>query len=208
MNDNPPLAGVRRRALRAVNQDGLVDTFLGFTMLMAALYMYLDKFLAVEVTALPAVLPLFVVFGIRGLRKRYTWPRVGYADLKTRGARVGSMVAVAAVFVLLLGLFLLLKVFGITLSGTVKHLLPLPLVGGIAVWFAVMARQTGFNRYYVYAALLAALLAATHVFGLTTSLTFIIPMATAGLLMLVTGIACFARFLRRHPEPQEVPDAA
>jgi len=122
----------RRQTLRAINQDGLVDTFLGFTMLMAALYMFLDKFLDVEITALPAVLPLLVAFGIRGLRKRYTWPRVGYADLKTRGARVGAIVTVAVVLVLLLGLFLLVEVFGIGLSGTVKRLLPVPLVGGTA----------------------------------------------------------------------------
>lgn len=207
MKDTLSPRSARRQALRAVNQDGLVDTFLGFAMLMAALYMFLDKFLEIEVTALPAVLPLIVAIGIQGLRKRYTWPRVGYANLKTRRTRIGTTVVVAAVLLLLLGLFLLVGVFGVTISSGVKRLLPLPLVCGVAVWLALLALQTGFVRYGIYAGVLAAALAASYGFGLQTSLTFILPMAAAGLLMGVVGASCFARFLTRHPRTEEVADA-
>ncbi len=200
------LREVRRKAFRAVNQDGLMDAFLGLVMVLAGTWMFLDKFQDIELTGVPAILPILVMFGIRGLRKRYTYPRVGYANLKTRGTRLGAMIVVTAVIVALVLLFLLVRLTGSEVPRFVVRLFPALIGGGLAVWMVVLFRGGRFRRYLVYAATMLAALVVAYGLGLHTALVFIASMGACGLLMLATGVVTFARFLRAHPVLSEGSD--
>lgn len=201
--------GVRQRVLRTVNQDGLPDAFMGFAMLVAAVYIYLDRFHGVEFTGMGAILPVLVIFGLRGLRKRFTYPRIGYADPRTRGVKLGVMILLLVLTLAGVGVFLLAELTSLRITPAVVRLFPFALGIGVAAWALVMGIRTRFNRFYPYAGLMAVALAVCYGLGLQTSLVFIIPMGLGGALMLVTGIAVFGRFIRTHPRVgQEATDGA
>ncbi len=196
--------GVRQRVLRTVNQDGLPDAFMGFAMLVAALSIYLDRFRGVEFSGIGAILPILVIFGLRGLRKRFTYPRIGYANPRTRGVKLGVMILLLALTLAGVGVFLLAGLTSFRITPAVVRLFPLALGTGVAAWALVMGIRTRFNRFYPYTGLVVVALAVCYGLGLQTSLVFVIPMALGGALMLATGIAVFVRFIRTNPvSPEE-----
>lgn len=201
------LGRVRRSAFRAVNQDGLMDAFLGLVMVLAGGWMYLDRFQGVELTGLPAIMPILVMFGMRGMRKRYTYPRVGYANLKTRGKRLGAMLFVTALLVAGVLAFAVARLTGSEIPRAAIRLFPALVGVSLAVWMVFLYRGSGFVRYLVYAAVMLAALVAGYGLGLSTALVFIAAMGACGLVMLAAGIVTFVRFLRAHPKSPQEPGA-
>jgi hypothetical protein len=202
------IAEVRRQAYRAVNQDGLFDLGLGLGLLLIAGWFALERFAEVQMTGVFAILPMVILFLVRGMRKRYTYPRVGYANLKTGPVRLGLMIGLLVTILLVLATFLAFQFTSLRVPRSILGYLPTFLgllgVGGLAYF----TYRTGYPRYLVYAGLVLALLAIVFLLRAEAIFTFIVPAAVVGAVMLVTGIATFIRFLRAHPRvEQEASDA-
>jgi hypothetical protein len=200
---------VRRRVLRAVNQDGLLDAAVGFALLIVAVYIYLGRFHSVDVGGVGAILPMLVLFGLRGLRARITYPRIGYANLQTRGVSLAMAILLLVLTLAGVGMFLLMELTSVRITPGHVHFLPLGLGVCVAAWALVMGIRTGYSRFYPYAALLVVALAVGYGLGLRTSLLFIIPMGLAGALMMLLGIVALVRFIRANPvQPRATTDDA
>jgi hypothetical protein len=195
----PPVAvDVQRRASRALNEDGIVDLALGLGLLFVAFYIGLGRRVGTNMAAWTGIFPALVMFLSSGLRKRFVYPRIGYARPRPAGP------AILLVAILTLVLAAGLVVMTIYSRGGVRPpaaLIPwmlrvLALAGAGAL--VQMGSRTGLARFYVHAAVfVAAALASVAVRD--TDHALILILGLPGLVLFITGTACFVRFLRRHP---------
>jgi len=200
---------IRRRVLRAVNQDGLLDATMGFALLAVALYVHLSRFFPDEIGGLGAILPILIIFSLRGLRARLTYPRIGYANPRTRGITLAAAIALLVLTLAGVAVALLTELTAFRITPRYIRFLPLAVGIGVAAWAVAMAVRTRFRRFYPYAGLLVVALAAGYGLRLRTSLLFIIPLGLAGTLMIVLGIIALVRFLRTNPaQPGTTADDA
>jgi hypothetical protein len=193
-------ADLQRRAYRTLNEDGVVDLSIGLGLLFAALYVGLWRLAGVNMAAWSGLFPIMVMMLARGLRKRYVYPRIGYARVRKASPAILLMATMTLLLVAGLVVMTVYARRGVRPpSGLFPWLLRLFALAGAAT-LALMGQRTGFARFYVHAAVIvvaaASSLAVSNTnYGLT--LMFGLP----GLVLLVIGAACFFRFLRRHPRP-------
>jgi len=186
----PAASDVQRRAYRALNEDGIVDIALGLSLLFGALYIGLDHLTNLNVVGWPGLFPIFVMLMARGLRKRYVYPRIGYAQ--TRNASPAILLMMTVMLLLLVGLVVMTAY---ARRGARPPSLLLP-------WFLRLfaRRRTGLVRFYVHAGvILLVVLVSLAIPEMHYSL--ILMFGLPGLVLLVTGLVCLSRFLRRHPRP-------
>ena len=191
---------VQRRAYRALNEDGLVDFAIGLGLSFVALYIGLWRLAGVNMAVWSGLAPIMVMLIARGLRKRFVYPRIGYARIRNASPAILLMVTLT-----------LLLVAGVVVMTTYARrgmrppamlfpwLLRLFALAGTAT-LALMGRRTGWVRFYVHACVvLVAVLASLAVHN--TSYGLILMLGLPGLILLVTGLVVFSLFLRRHPKP-------
>jgi len=196
----PAASDVQRRAYRALNEDGIVDIALGLSLLFGALYIGLDHLTNLNVVGWPGLFPIFVMLMARGLRKRYVYPRIGYAQ--TRNASPAILLMMTVMLLLLVGL-VVMTAYARRGARPPSLLLPwflrLFALAGAAT-LALMGRRTGLVRFYVHAGvILLVVLVSLAIPEMHYSL--ILMFGLPGLVLLVTGLVCLSRFLRRHPRP-------
>jgi hypothetical protein len=193
------LKEIEQKAYRVSFQDGLVEIMLGI--LLISLGATFGSVLYVFAILIPIFLfPLF----IEVIRKRYTYPRIGYAKLpmddpkKTAKGIFGYTAVVLALMVIC---FLLL--------GKVKDaaaykkwspaLMGILLVGG----FLYAHGRSGSIRYIVFAvlAVVSGLLFSIMNFEYYDGL--IINFFVMGGIFIVTGSMLFILFVHKYPKPAE-----
>jgi len=146
-----------------------------------------------------------VVLVARGLRKRFVYPRIGYARIRPASP---AIIMMAALNLLLVGGIVVTAIYAGRGTRPPASLFPwlfraLALAG--AATLALMGRRTGLQRFYVHAAVVfVAALASAAVRD--ESYGLLMMFGLAGLFLSITGLVCFARFLRRHPKPEATGD--
>ena len=202
MDEKIDLKDIEQRAWKVYMQDGLVEIMIGVIFFLASG--------AFHTSSSVVFLVFWPIFGqniIEAIRKRYTYPRIGYVKLqsddpkKTAGGIFLYMVAVFAIMVVVLYLL-----FG---SGTwAPYLLYqwLPTFVG-AIFLGAMTytkSKSGDARYYAYALVAIAIGVAfsLHRFEPVKMGVTLYLLLLSGILI-VTGLARFVVFLRNHPLPTE-----
>jgi multisubunit Na+/H+ antiporter MnhF subunit len=191
------LAGIRREVWREVHRDGLTEIVAGVALFIIAL-----------ATGRPAfywtflVLILLLSRGLVWLRSRYTYPRIGYAELpRPNGRRLGW--GMAAWF---LAVFAAIAV-ALALVGRIgDHLAwrqAAPALGGLLLAGGLLdlARRTGLRRVFGLAAasvVIGVVLALQEIEGAYANLR-VWALVMALLCFGVGGLA-FRRFLRETPQ--------
>ncbi len=199
MNQEINLKEIEQKAYRDSNQDGLMEIMVGI--LLTVLGATYGSGLSIFAILVPIF--LFPHF-IEAVRKRYTYPRIGYAKLPTddpKKTAKGIFSYTAVVLALMVICFLLLgkvkdaaayKKWSPALTGVV-------LVGG----FLYAHGKSGSVRYIVFALLSVG-------FGLLFSIMnfesydgLIINLFVMGGIFMVTGFSLFILFLHKYPKPAE-----
>jgi len=190
------LADFERRAWRYDAQDGILEILSGF------LYLIIAGVAVEPRLAWMLALILFpLLFAHRVLKRRYTYPRLGYVKLRSEdGSRLGrGMLLYTAVIIAALALGL--AVFGdITDLRQWKRWLPALAGAYSAGGFIYLAQRSGLLRHWILAAttagwgvVCAAWLAAPGLLGIRRwAVGF-------GVVCLLMGGATFVRFVRTHP---------
>jgi len=194
LNSPLDLPQVERRVLATLNEDGLLDLGLGLGTLVIALTMNHGSIVYLAMT--PVLLAMFV----RGMRRRFTYPRVGFAKLKSPPMTRVKIIALVSV-TLILTMITLLSVPRVTpfkVSGGDQWLLfsylPAALILTIAMIFA--HRHKVFNIYgYILIVVGCFLHSRLSPVPLQYYLLLIGAVAAA------TGLGRFIIFLKNHPKP-------
>lgn len=198
--ENIDLRRIERNVFCDYCEDGLLDILFG------AYLLFVGLLLPTGMVALFVVLPIFVFAPVlRGLKKRFTYPRTGYVRLRQgdpralRGFVLGSLA---------LGLVALVAV--LIAAGVIAH--PgawyryMPVFFGIwlAGAFLGLALRVGLVRYYVVAGVALACGPTIALLPLAEKLGNIgLFFTLVGAVLLACGASAFVRFLRRHPLPAQ-----
>jgi hypothetical protein len=203
MDEKIDLKDIEQRAWKVYMQDGLVEIMIGVIFFLAS-----GAFHTSSSVVFLALFP--TIFGqniIEAIRKRYTYPRIGYVKLQSddpkKTARGMFLYMVAVIAIMAVVLYLL---FG---SGTwAPYLLYqwLPtFIGAMLVGAMTYTKsKSGDARYYAYALVAIAIGVAfsLHRFEPVKMGVTLYLLLLSGI-MIVTGLARFVVFLRNHPLPPE-----
>jgi MFS family permease len=204
MEDKINLKEMEKRSWRYTMQDGLMEVFLGLLLVGAGIL--LSSSLTSAATSIYAA--FFIIFGIPALerlRKRFTYPRIGYVKLheesgwKTAKGIFLYMFVVAAIMAIAISV----------LSGEVNaNLIYKSTLIFMAMMFlgafSYLQGKSGSKRVYPYAILalvggiiFSVLDVGPNISGLIDYLLFM------GSVFTITGSTTFISFLRKYPLPKE-----
>jgi hypothetical protein len=194
------MMSLKRSILRAQYADGLVESFAGLGLLFAAGYLDAGRTARSNVMWMPAILPVLLMMIMRGVRRRFVYPRVGFAQPRHdfSWATVLAVVAVTG----LAGVVLF-----VTRSGrhgwgpgpeALGWLLAVPALAGAGL-AATVAMRAGLGRFWIHATVLAVAAGVPAAAGVSTRNQLIIVCLAPAAVLLPVGLFAFVRFLRTHP---------
>jgi hypothetical protein len=188
------LKEIQQRVYMSFFQDGLWDIFLGLFILGWGLA------ILTEAAYLPAICFTGLYFVIWRIKKRLTYPRIGYARFSATSRR-----RVTTRFVILGTVVLLLGVMAAVLWGIGRRpqwladYFPLIFNGMLAAIVCFVAYWARVNRFYAYAALIF-LGGVLHLWlGTRWEFGFI----GAGGIIVLIGLGILVSFLRKYPRAVE-----
>jgi len=189
------LKEIEQKTFRESNQDGLLELVMGIC--MAAISMRLISRVLVVMLILPLILfgPVLVA-----LRKRYTYPRIGYVKLIPDKPKE----VIGAIFLITLIVIVVLAVIFFFL-GDVRDfnlwMKWIPVWGGVVLagMFSSFGSKSGCIRYYIFAiwSLISGFVLSIIPFKAveTGTLLYFLVM---GALLIPWGLVTFIRFLRKY----------
>jgi hypothetical protein len=198
MSQNLDVKQVEQRVWRASQQDGLMEVAIGILLAATALQIRTKGLIALWIVVLVSLAP-----GLEAIRKRVTYPRIGYVELvqeepKTvRGIGVYTIivfVAMALAFVIFgdIGDLTLWQRWSPTLAGVL-------LSGGMIY----AASKSGAARYTVFMVLAVGLGVAFSILFPEGYTGLTLYLLTLGGVFILCGAIIFLRFLHKNPLPAE-----
>jgi hypothetical protein len=203
MTKQDTLREIEKKAYMSYHQDGLLDIVIGIYALSFGLGIVADRILDFSFAAImPAILIAIVLPIWIQAKRKITMPRIGFAKFGARGSN--------KLFALFLGLMVAgLGVFFAFTLATVQNGRPFWIdilfqygmiwIGlGAAVIGSLFAYTIGLKRLYGYGLLTFALFASGHFLGVP----FEYLLLAIGSIIIASGIALLAQFIRRYPLPK------
>jgi len=203
MNKRRSIDSVQMKAMQATTRDGITEMFLGGMLLVFSWLFSLETPLA----ALGALFPLALNPLGKLLKRKFVYPRIGYAKVAKqphamRGIFLAAIVFVAFIMVSL-GVFSLILGFEPGYSLWLSHFVPAVAGAMMAIGPWIVARTYRLAHWYVFAALFALGGICLPLFNVATGYTAVfLESAIVGGLSLLYGIGLFATFLRKYPKGQ------
>jgi len=191
------LKEIRRRVYMTFFQDGLWDIFLGSFILGWGLS------ILTEAVYLPGILFMGIYFAMWGVKKRLTYPRIGYVRFSaTSRRRVTGRFVILGIVVLLLGVMAAV-LWGIGRRPQwLSDYFPLIFNGMLAAIVCFVAYWARVNRFYAYAALIFL----GAVFHLWRGIPWEFGFIGAGGIIVLIGLGILVSFLRKYPRVVEEAD--
>ena len=210
MTKQNTLREIEKKAYMSYHQDGLLDIVIGLYALSFGLGIFADKILEFSFAAIVPAIMISIVLPIWIQAKRkITMPRIGFVKFGARGSNklfaIFLGLAVAG-----LGVLLAFGVFVLGPNGTpfwIEILFQYGMIWiglGAAVIGSLFAYTMGLKRLHGYGLLTLALLVSGHFLGIP----FEYLLLTIGSVIIASGAALLAQFIRRYPLPKGAPTNA
>ena len=201
MTGNLNLKEVESKVYNSINQDGLSELAMGIVFLCIVAFIYVNVFLNEEVI-MYIILPAILIGPIlQRMRKKYTYPRVGYADLTSQKRRTVLLIFLIAFF--LLGIYFLINFKKLELSK--DYFVYTPLFIGLFLSAAYIYRVVRYktNRFIIYAVVTILSLIGTHLFPMREMLRVLFMLTCLAIFLIPIGLITFFKFLRKFPVLQD-----
>jgi hypothetical protein len=197
MEHNVNLKNLERKAYLSYHQDGILDFFIGFNILLFGLWMLADMvYLAGAFVAISA--PLYAQ-----MKKQVTIPRLGYvkfaASRTAKSQKTMRLLVIAGVLAFIPGVLLFVTT-DMGIQAPIQFLIDYGMiVVGVAgmVLIAAVAYLTEIRRLNAYAMLFLILFTS----GYFLSIPFVYYLMALGTIIMGTGLYLMIRFRRRYPLP-------
>ncbi len=196
MTEKINLKEIERKAYTSYHQDGLIDIFIGFTILAFGILMFTD------LAWMGGIFAIVAITGYTSAKKVFTIPRIGYVKFvqyKVKMMFAGVMIAI--ILTALLGSFAFIAIeiekgMPLWMSLLVENgLLIIGLSG--ASFISLFAYVFRIYRLYAYGILTLIIFVAGH-FVILPFPHFVVLL---GALILLSGLSVLIRFLRKYPIP-------
>ena len=205
MTQNLNLKEIEKKAYRDSQQDGLMEVMMGLIL------MTFGGFFNSPVFAFYILLIVFAGRIVESIRRRYTYPRIGFVKFHEENPKDALTGVFLFEFAVIVIIFTLISIFGDVkdYSQWVKWS---PLFFGMILVgpFAHAASRSGSIRYTRYAIV-------SVILGIFFSLIefgsgyagLILYLVLIGAFLFISGLVIFTLFLRKYPLPAEgAPDAS
>jgi hypothetical protein len=203
MVEKVDLKQIERNIFRDYCRDGLVD------MMFGGYFLFIGLGLLVGTVAPFVVFPIvFFAPLLRGLKKRFAYPRTGYVELRQGDPQALPWFVLGSLILGLVALVTVLIAAGV-IAQPAQWYRWMPIFFGIwlAGIFLGLALRVGLVRYYVVAGVALAGGPTFALLPLAGKLENIgLFLAAVGAVLLAWGVIAFVRFLRKHPLPTEEGD--
>lgn len=197
MTENIDSKEARKKAVQSLHQDGVLDIMWGIICLVVGLYLYFNIRQDINLIVL-LILPAIIVGPMStGMRKRFTYPRIGYVDIRTTKRMV--MLLIAGLVLFAAGLFFLFTRNIISIPAGFFRALPAVILAVLGIFFFSFAQRYSFKRYYLYALAVGAGIALLFILKQHMLINFIYSMFLIAAVMIPGGIYTFARFISTKP---------
>lgn len=183
------LKKLRVKTHRTILEDGLLEVMLGIYFVLSGLYLT-NKSLIINYLWLPFALVLIDV-----IRRRYVYPRTGYAKIKLSTREiVGVLLAIVLGIALLTGIIALITAgVGDPLAGNWRNSLTFALIIFTTIFFCVIAYRFSAPRWYLHGFLIGSVILLNQVVKVP-ALVF-----GLGVLIIAIGLWVFFSYLREYP---------
>ena len=199
MSQSADFRKLEQKAYLSYHQDGLIDLIIGSIVLCIAISEVTDS-------SIWNLIALLLIFAYMPLKRRITFPRLGYVKFNVKRGGVNMRLAgVVATVVLVISLvsILVLMLSGISSSSPLilairqSPLLVYALLGFIGFGLAGLVLRL--PRLFIYALLSLAMMISGHLLNLPLWLPFLLLGGT----ILAIGTVLLIGFLRRYPIAEE-----
>ena len=194
MNANLDAKAIERNVWQDWMRDGLMELFLGTYLLLAGVVIQADM------STLFILLMVFVPGVVKMMKKRFTYPRIGYVKFPEHDQNVGRKMGIALLAVLLA---LAIVVLYTTRNEKIRALYQwVPLLPAICLTFGfvITGRKTGFTRYHLMAVLVLIAGLSVPLVDLPSRMDNIaLYLLVVGAILFVWGMAVFIKFLYNYP---------
>lgn len=214
MSEPYDLRQIQRRTVQLITfEDGLWDLLLGITFMLLAIYPVTRELLGPlwNLVLFLGLLALFVT-GQLVVRHLVSEPRIGY--VRPRRSPKRRLLFVIAVVMVLITFGLVMLTFFSSGNGTTStvpaesssarsYLVELITLLALGALFSAMGYLFGVTRLYFYGWTIGLAYLASIYMEHNAGWTFLIPLAIAAGIILLTGFVLLVRFLRKFPLPVE-----
>jgi hypothetical protein len=193
MEDQIDLQQVERKALSTIHQDGLLDLGLGLGLLLVGLTLMRGG------STFLALLPILLAMFVRGMRRRYTYPRVGFAKFKSPGLNkvmVIELVGITLLLGILAAMVIPRSVIPIKISASDQWLTFSYFTAFIILVIGmIFAYSQKYHRIYSYALLMIG----CYLHSRLTPVPLPLYLLMIGIVATIVGLTMFFKFLKSHP---------
>jgi len=214
MSQKIDLKQIQRNIYTSFHQDGLIDLFLGFLMLVSILSSSLDVSGVSDSVRIAIYLPLMVVLGpvLYMLGKKYiSFPRLGYVKLGSTQKRKRRIIIFSIITAVLTTLVILTiiwgdkagkagSVFGIKAEFWSSAMVTLIIIG----IFSIIAFVLMTPRFYLLGLIVGMSEPLYMLLNHFTHIKYIgvIAYGIPGVLLIILGTVILKRFLNKYPLPK------
>lgn len=208
------LKDIEKKIFTSFHQDGLIDLFLGFIMLVSILSSTLDVSGVSDAVSISIYLPLMVALGpvLYMLGKKYiTFPRMGYVKLGSKQKRTRRIVIFSIITAVLLTLVILTiilgnkagnvgPVFGIKPEFWSSAVVTLIIIG----IFSIIALVLMTPRFFLLGIIVGMSEPLYMLLKHFTHIKYIgvIAYGIPGVLLIILGTVVLKRFVKKYPLPK------
>ena len=199
------LKEIEKKAYRDSQQDGLMEVMMGLILITFGGFFYSTVF---------AFYILLIVFSgkiVEFIRRRYTYPRIGFVKFHEENPKDALTGVFLFEFAVIVIIFTLISIFG-NVKDYSQWVDWAPLFFGMILVgpFAHAASRSGSIRYTGYAILSVILGVFFSLIEFGSGCTgLILYLVFIGAFLFLGGLAIFTRFLRKYPLPaKEAPDVS
>jgi len=196
MSQSFDLDKMEKDARQLVAEDGLLYIFLGVLLLIVGLSF------SVPALSIAVAFAAFLYLPVEWIRERVTYPRLGYAKF-----------CVPANFTKGIIIFIIVAILGLGIvafagDGRYQRFLPLAVsvVFALSVYFGFSTQGIGFVDYFLIALILIGGVVTTWLFEDWREGLSVLFFVVGGTAMLI-GVLKFLLFLRKYPNPVEIPES-
>jgi len=201
MKPQADLGDIKRKTRHLYFQDGLMDILLGVQLLLV--YFWIEYRLVIYVVWI-AIGPVI----IEAIRKRTTFPRIGYARMANQGATALRIILICLVGIALLSVItaLIFVLFGFPVQNNWGNVIKIAAILFIPVIFGLLAYEHKVYRWFVYGLVIG--LGGLY-FMLREPREIHMYIVFLGSIITLIGLKIFVDFLKKNPrQPEETSDAS
>jgi hypothetical protein len=198
MNEEQKLKSVERESFLELMQDGFTEILAGMIFLVFPAFFLEPGFLSIFVVFYVIFMPQVV----ERIRRKYTYPRIGYVKLREDTLPKLTLGIIVAVLLIFITIIAVLYVASIGVIDRIFIMKWMPAVFGFIMWGPSLyfKDKTGENKYYLPGALMSLTGVMTSLADfLSAEIGTSIYMIGWGLAFTILGLVRFVLFIRKYP---------